>query len=168
METRLFYYLNMIIVSLGQKRFPLCWYLFFPDHQVIYVKDVIIWNIHFLYLNKNKLRCSFLWFRWQKVSDPGSILELIKQVYADPSTKVDKVFSRIVETTQHPAAAASLASIMFAPRAQLSFQEALSRYWRNQTISHQSESANYLMPKNCSKLVYTGTRYFISNFFFWK
>ncbi|XP_010931560.1 pheophytinase, chloroplastic [Elaeis guineensis] len=66
-------------------------------------------------------------FIWQKVSDPGSILELIKQVYADPSTKVDKVFSRIVETTQHPAAAASLASIMFAPRAQLSFQEALSR-----------------------------------------
>ncbi|XP_010922247.1 pheophytinase, chloroplastic [Elaeis guineensis] len=66
-------------------------------------------------------------FVWQKISDPSSILELIKQVYVDPSTKVDKVFSRIIETTQHPAAAASFASIMFAPKGQLSFQEALSR-----------------------------------------
>lgn len=46
----------------------------------------------------------------------------------DHSTKVDNVFSRILETTQHPAAAASFASIMFAPQGQLSFWEALSRY----------------------------------------
>lgn len=65
---------------------------------------------------------------WQKISDPGSIADILKQVYADHSTKVDKVFSRIIETAQHPAAAASLASIMFAPRGQLSFKEALSRY----------------------------------------
>lgn len=64
---------------------------------------------------------------WQKISDPNSIEEVLKQVYADHSTKVDKVFSRIIETTQHPAAAASLASIMFAPKGQLSFQEALNR-----------------------------------------
>ncbi|KAL6009919.1 hypothetical protein ACLOJK_000350 [Asimina triloba] len=64
---------------------------------------------------------------WQKISDPVSIREVLKQVYADHSTKVDKVFSRILETTQHPAAAASFASIMFAPKGQLSFQEALSR-----------------------------------------
>ncbi|KAL2478336.1 Pheophytinase [Forsythia ovata] len=64
---------------------------------------------------------------WQKVSDPRSIEEILKQVYADHSTKVDGVFSRIIETTQHPAAAASFASIMFAPRGQLSFNEALSR-----------------------------------------
>eukprot|EP00262_Sarcandra_glabra_P000435 TRINITY_DN10517_c0_g1_i1.p1 TRINITY_DN10517_c0_g1~~TRINITY_DN10517_c0_g1_i1.p1 ORF type:complete len:531 (+),score=88.62 TRINITY_DN10517_c0_g1_i1:251-1843(+) len=64
---------------------------------------------------------------WQKIIDPRSIREVLKQVYADHSTKVDKVFSRILETTQHPAAAASFASIMFAPKGQLSFREALSR-----------------------------------------
>lgn len=66
-------------------------------------------------------------FIWQKISDPGSIEKILEQVYADHSTKVDKVFSRILETTQHPAAAASFASIMFAPQGQLSFREALSR-----------------------------------------
>ncbi|KAK4592049.1 hypothetical protein RGQ29_016507 [Quercus rubra] len=66
-------------------------------------------------------------FVWQKISDPRSIAEILRQVYADHTTKVDKVFSRILETTQHPAAAASFASIMFAPRGQLSFGDALSR-----------------------------------------
>ncbi|KAL8496115.1 hypothetical protein ACS0TY_020003 [Phlomoides rotata] len=70
---------------------------------------------------------------WQKISDPSSIAEILKQVYADHSTDVDDVFSRIIKTTQHPAAAASLASIMFAPRAQLSFKEALSRCRMNNT-----------------------------------
>ncbi|URE33311.1 alpha/beta hydrolase fold [Musa troglodytarum] len=64
---------------------------------------------------------------WEKISDPSSIQEVLKQVYADHSINVDKVFSHIIEITQHPAAAASFASIMFAPRGQLSFQEALSR-----------------------------------------
>ncbi|KAL6900634.1 hypothetical protein ACP4OV_005310 [Aristida adscensionis] len=64
---------------------------------------------------------------WQKISDPRSIRDILKQVYADHSTNVDKVFSRIVEITQHPAAAASFASIMFAPRGQISFGEALAR-----------------------------------------
>ncbi|KAL8061950.1 hypothetical protein ABFX02_02G116100 [Erythranthe guttata] len=68
---------------------------------------------------------------WLKISDPRSIAEILKQVYADHSTDVDEVFARIVETTQHPAAAASLASIMFAPKAQLSFEEALSRCQMN-------------------------------------
>lgn len=66
-------------------------------------------------------------FVWQKISDPSSIAEILKQVYADHSTNVDKVFSRIIETTEHPAAAASFASIMFAPQGQLSFQESLTR-----------------------------------------
>ncbi|CAN1190505.1 Pheophytinase, chloroplastic [Linum perenne] len=66
-------------------------------------------------------------FLWQKISDPRSIAEVLKQVYADHSTDVDKVFSRIVEITEHPAAAASFTSIMFAPRGELSFSEALSR-----------------------------------------
>ncbi|KAK9154820.1 hypothetical protein Sjap_002300 [Stephania japonica] len=66
-------------------------------------------------------------FVWQKISDPRSIGEVLKQVYADHSIKVDKVFSRILEVTEHPAAAASFASIMFAPKGELSFQEALLR-----------------------------------------
>uniref|UniRef100_A0A2C9VM85 AB hydrolase-1 domain-containing protein n=1 Tax=Manihot esculenta TaxID=3983 RepID=A0A2C9VM85_MANES len=64
---------------------------------------------------------------WQKISDPKSIAEILKQVYADHSTNVDQVFSRILEITQHPAAAASFASIMFAPQGQLSFEECLMR-----------------------------------------
>ena len=69
----------------------------------------------------------FFSFRWEKISDPTSIAEVLNQVYADHSTNVDNVFSRIIETTRHPAAAASFASIMFAPQAELSFSEALSR-----------------------------------------
>ncbi|KAI3923457.1 hypothetical protein MKW92_028772 [Papaver armeniacum] len=41
-------------------------------------------------------------------ADPRSIAEILKQVYADHSTDVDTVFSRIIKTTEHPAAAASL------------------------------------------------------------
>ncbi|XP_031092558.1 pheophytinase, chloroplastic-like [Ipomoea triloba] len=63
---------------------------------------------------------------WQKISDPDSITEVLKQVYADHSTNVDGVFFRILETTKHPAAAAVFTSIMFAPQSQLSFDEALS------------------------------------------
>ncbi|KAM1049437.1 hypothetical protein ACFX2C_028542 [Malus domestica] len=70
---------------------------------------------------------------WQKISDPQSIAEVLKQVYADHSTNVDKVFSRILETSEHPAAAASLASIMLAPQGKLSFKEALSRCQMNNT-----------------------------------
>ncbi|PQQ20945.1 pheophytinase chloroplastic [Prunus yedoensis var. nudiflora] len=68
---------------------------------------------------------------WQKISDPRSIAEVLKQVYADHSTNVDKVFSRILETSEHPAAAASFASIMLAPQGQLSFRDALSRCHMN-------------------------------------
>ncbi|XP_027113921.2 pheophytinase, chloroplastic [Coffea eugenioides] len=68
---------------------------------------------------------------WQKMSDPESIAEILKQVYADHSTKVDKVFSSILEITKHPAAAASFASIMFAPQAQLTFKDSLSRCQMN-------------------------------------
>ncbi|CAI9769743.1 unnamed protein product [Fraxinus pennsylvanica] len=53
---------------------------------------------------------------WLKISDPRSIEEILKQVYADHSTKVDDMFSHIIETAQHPAVAASFASIMFAPQ----------------------------------------------------
>ncbi|CAH9118318.1 unnamed protein product [Cuscuta europaea] len=68
---------------------------------------------------------------WQKICDPESVAEILKQVYADHSINVDEVFSNIIETTKHPAAAASLASMMFAPGSQLSFGEALSRCQEN-------------------------------------
>ncbi|KAK8614422.1 hypothetical protein V6N13_122778 [Hibiscus sabdariffa] len=70
-------------------------------------------------------------FVWQKISDPESIADVLRQVYADHSINVDKVFSRILETTQHPAAAASFASIMLAPQGEMSFREALSRCHMN-------------------------------------
>lgn len=79
-----------------------------------------------------------IYFRWQKISDPESITEVLKQVYADHSTNVDGVFSRILETTKHPAAAAVFTSIMFAPQSELSFDEALSRWvekWSHSTRS---------------------------------
>ncbi|KAK7258201.1 hypothetical protein RIF29_32721 [Crotalaria pallida] len=66
-------------------------------------------------------------FVWEKMSDPASIAEILNQVYANRATNVDNVFSHIIETTRHPAAAAAFASIMFAPQAELSFGEALSR-----------------------------------------
>ncbi|KAK5775975.1 hypothetical protein PVK06_043932 [Gossypium arboreum] len=66
-------------------------------------------------------------FVWQRISDPECIADVLRQVYADHSFNVDNVFHCILETTQHPAAAASFASIMFAPQAELSFKEALSR-----------------------------------------
>ncbi|CAH8306479.1 unnamed protein product [Eruca vesicaria subsp. sativa] len=69
--------------------------------------------------------------KWQKISHPENITEILKQVYKDHSTDVDKLFSRIVEITQHPAASASFASIMFAPGGELSFSEALSRCKKN-------------------------------------
>ena len=98
----------------------------FLSHNIFALK--IVW-LYILYLDEHKfIECYFLLFRWQKISDPNSIEEVLKQVYADHSTRVDKVFSRIIETTQHPAAAASFASIMFAPKGQLTFQEALNRY----------------------------------------
>lgn len=77
-------------------------------------------------VHKTVLIC-FIGFSWQKISDPQSIAEVLKQVYADHSTNVEKVFSRILETSEHPAAAASLASIMLAPQGKLSFKEALAR-----------------------------------------
>ncbi|XP_071720039.1 pheophytinase, chloroplastic [Rutidosis leptorrhynchoides] len=64
---------------------------------------------------------------WQKIRDPRSIGEILKQVYSDHSTNVDKVFTRILEITEHPAALASFASIMLAPQGKLSFGEALLR-----------------------------------------
>lgn len=54
-------------------------------------------------------------------------MQILNQVYADCSTEVDEVVSHIIKTTQHPAAAASFASIIFAPQGELSFKECLTR-----------------------------------------
>lgn len=77
-------------------------------------------------------------------------MEVLRQVYADHSTKVDNVFSRILETTEHPAAAASLASIMCAPQGQLSFWEALSG-WVVSTINLLHTLYVYAILIFCSK-----------------
>lgn len=73
----------------------------------------------------------FIEFIWQKFSEPESIAKILRQVYVDHTIKVDKVFSRIIQTTQHPAAAASFAAIMLAPQGQLSFDDAVSRCQEN-------------------------------------
>ncbi|XP_057797973.1 pheophytinase, chloroplastic [Salvia miltiorrhiza] len=75
----------------------------------------------------------FIEILWQKISDPRSVTEILKQVYSDHTTDVDEVYSRIIETTQHPAAAASFASIIFAPQGQLTFEETLDRCRMNNT-----------------------------------
>ncbi|KAL8159022.1 hypothetical protein V2J09_000559 [Rumex salicifolius] len=51
---------------------------------------------------------SYKIYSWQKISDPRSIIEVLKQVYADHSTNFDGVFSKILETAEHPAASSAL------------------------------------------------------------
>ncbi|XP_047955490.1 pheophytinase, chloroplastic-like [Salvia hispanica] len=75
----------------------------------------------------------FIEILWQKISDPRSVTEILKQVYSDHTTDVDEVYSRIIETTRHPAAAASFASIIFAPQGRLTFEENLDRCRMNNT-----------------------------------
>eukprot|EP01018_Ginkgo_biloba_P029226 Gb_35057 [translate_table: standard] len=66
-------------------------------------------------------------FGWSKISDPKSIENVLKQVYADHSALTDELLLRILEATEHPAAAAAFASIICAPQGELSFNETLSR-----------------------------------------
>ncbi|KAH9315768.1 hypothetical protein KI387_024395, partial [Taxus chinensis] len=66
-------------------------------------------------------------FIWSKIREPESIKNVLKQVYADHSAITDELLLRILEATEHPAAAASFASIIFAPKGELSFNEILSR-----------------------------------------
>uniref|UniRef100_A0A0C9S9C3 TSA: Wollemia nobilis Ref_Wollemi_Transcript_1363_2663 transcribed RNA sequence n=1 Tax=Wollemia nobilis TaxID=56998 RepID=A0A0C9S9C3_9CONI len=66
-------------------------------------------------------------FVWSKISEPESIKNVLKQVYADNSAVTDELLLRILEATEHPAAAASFVSIIFAPQGELSFNEILSR-----------------------------------------
>lgn len=70
---------------------------------------------------------------------------------------MDKVFSRIVEITQHPAAAASFASIMLAPGGELSFSEALSRYktvWFSCFMFFLVYDWSYRLSRNAYLMVY--------------
>jgi len=80
----------------------------------------------YIIISNTTLDC-FISSRWEKIRDPASISEVLNQVYADHSTNVDSLISHIIDTTQHPAAAAAFASIMCAPQAELSFNESLSR-----------------------------------------
>lgn len=106
--------------------FSLFLLMFFKHHYGLTSQNPLAWLANYV---ANLLILVLLFHsRWQKISNPRSIEQILDQVYVDHATKVDKVFSRIIETTQHPAAAASFASILFAPQGQLSFNEALSRY----------------------------------------
>lgn len=100
-------------------------------------------------------------FSWQKISDPTSIGEILKQVYADHSTNIDKVFCRILEVTQHPAAAASLASILFAPQGELSFGDALSRLGEQKLklLYNTRMKASFFLKKKRKKLCFKLTTY---------
>lgn len=66
-------------------------------------------------------------FFWSKISQPEAIKNVLKQVYVDHSAMTDELLLRILEATEHPAAAASFASIIFAPQGELSFNETLLR-----------------------------------------
>lgn len=66
-------------------------------------------------------------FAWRKISDPKSIENVLKQVYVDHSVVTAELLSRILEATEHPAAAAAFSSIIFAPQGELSFNETLLR-----------------------------------------
>lgn len=70
-------------------------------------------------------------FAWRKISDPKSIENVLKQVYVDHSVVTSELLSRIVEATEHPAAAAAFSSIIFAPQGELSFNETLIRCREN-------------------------------------
>lgn len=50
-------------------------------------------------------------------------------MYADRTAIDDKLVMQIIKATDHPAAAAAFASILFAPRAHTDFGENLIRYF---------------------------------------
>jgi len=56
---------------------------------------------------------------------------VLKQVYVDHSVVTAELLSRILEATEHPAAAAAFSSIIFAPQGELSFNETLLRCREN-------------------------------------
>lgn len=55
-------------------------------------------------------------------------------MYADRSVISDKLVRNMLEATEHPAAFAAFASIVFAPKAHTDFGENLTRFFLNNLI----------------------------------
>ncbi|KAH9543187.1 hypothetical protein CY35_13G050300 [Sphagnum magellanicum] len=66
-----------------------------------------------------------LW--WNLLRKPQTIQSLLELVYKDHSALSDNLVDKIVEATDHPAAGAAFASILFAPKAYSNFTENLIR-----------------------------------------
>ncbi|CAI5512965.1 unnamed protein product [Closterium sp. Naga37s-1] len=63
---------------------------------------------------------------WDSLRHPTTLRSLLTLVYTDPSPLTPALIDSIAQPTQHPASAAAFASILFAPKARLSFDENLS------------------------------------------
>jgi len=70
-------------------------------------------------------------FRWNLLRNPQILRRALNFVYADRSVVNDKLVRNMVEATEHPAAFAAFASIVFAPRAHSDFGENLIRFLLN-------------------------------------
>ena len=68
-----------------------------------------------------------IWCRWDVLRDPGNIRRLLQLVYADKGALEDGLVADIKAPTDHPGAAAAFASIIFAPKAESSFDQNLAR-----------------------------------------
>ncbi|CAK9201361.1 unnamed protein product [Sphagnum troendelagicum] len=64
---------------------------------------------------------------WNLLRKPQTIRSLLELVYKDHSALSDNLVDKIVEATDHPAAGAAFASILFAPKAYSNFTENLIR-----------------------------------------
>eukprot|EP00897_Mesotaenium_endlicherianum_P004878 jgi/Mesen1/4418/ME000225S03401 len=63
---------------------------------------------------------------WDDLRNPATLRGLLRLVYASQDAIDDEMLSHIVRPTEHPAAAAAFASILFAPKAQFSFDRNLA------------------------------------------
>uniref|UniRef100_A0A7I4D1T7 AB hydrolase-1 domain-containing protein n=1 Tax=Physcomitrium patens TaxID=3218 RepID=A0A7I4D1T7_PHYPA len=64
-------------------------------------------------------------FWWDLLRNPSTIRNMLGAVYANRSAINKKLITQIIEATDHPAAFAAFASIVFAPRAHTDFGENL-------------------------------------------
>ncbi|CAI7759425.1 unnamed protein product, partial [Closterium sp. NIES-53] len=63
---------------------------------------------------------------WDSLRHPTTLRSLLTLVYTDAAPLTPALIDSIAQPTQHPASAAAFASILFAPKARLSFDENLS------------------------------------------
>lgn len=71
--------------------------------------------------------CSWDCYRWNILRNPQLLRRAVTMVYADRSAVDEKLVQNMKAATDHPAAFAAFASIMFAPQAHTNFKENLIR-----------------------------------------